>query len=99
MQKIEKYLKNLNLNHINDMSDEQVISFFVNGYGGDTSRWNALTAKSAIKTKELNAKDVVKSMRKAIEKDVTFECCFIVNESGNGAEGLPQKHGWLLKPM
>ena len=97
-EEVDKYLKEIQLTSIGQMSDEQIMDFFVKGYGGKDSKWSALVALTAVKNNELKIVDVVKSMKKAIADNTIFKCCYIENESARGIESLPSESGWILSP-
>lgn len=95
---VEEYLKSSKTSSVKKLSDEQVISFFKDGYCGNNMKYSYLLAESAVRANNLSMRDVISSMRKSMEEGITFKCSYIVSESANGSHDLPKQIGWIVKP-
>lgn len=92
---MEKYLKEKGVASIDMLTDEDVIYFFENR-AGINSKMSAKIAHERVKAGTFTNEEVVRSMRKALEKKKQFICGYVVNESCDGYKFA--RHGWILEP-
>lgn len=106
---MEEYVKQfLNLNgksSIEDLTDEEVLSFYVDS---DWIKDNNILAKE-IKcygkvvslfwdNQRFNKAEALKSMRIALKKRKRFKCCLLMAEGIAGSDGIVKEDTWIFEP-
>ena len=93
-----EYLKNNKADNVSSLTDEQVEGFFVSNYMDIQTKISVHLALECVKKGIFKKEDVIKSMRKAMDKRVSFRCGYVENESANGYKHLPKVSGWIIEP-
>lgn len=90
-ENVKAYLDAVGVKTIKDLSDEQVLDYFLRK---NKNTWLEFYAENALR--EFEKHKVISSMRKSMRDNIPFTCTYIVNESFGYYE--PKEYGWILKP-
>ena len=91
-ERVKSYLKRLGIKSVRELTDEQLISYYL-----DECKNTELMFYAEMAFKNFEKGKVISSMRKSMEENVPFYCGYITNESCDG-KYKPKEWGWILKP-
>ena len=95
---VKEYLQEKGVDSVDKLTDVDVKKFFFEKKFDFITNMHIKNAKGAIKYGDLSEERLIESFRKSMKGYGRFECCYIVNESANGPDDLPNEHGWIVKP-
>ena len=93
--KKEEYLKQCGANNVNDLSDKQLLSYFLNGNGGYNNRSSAITVEACCFGMQKGDKDYKKAIslfREAFENGKTVDIQYIEGEGVVGFGRIGEPH-------
>ena len=93
---IQEYLKQCSVKSVDELTDEQVVSYYTNGNAGIAQKCAVELALQDYSKCGFTKVQIMTSIRKAMATKVDFGMSYITNESANGP--LNNKTGWVVEP-
>lgn len=99
MSRLDEYIKSKGKSSVDDLTDDEILSFFCDGFGGFDMKCQGHKAMLGIRDGGLKRENVVKAMRHSLKTKQKFECYYVIPESGVGPILLKENEmGWQLFP-
>ena len=93
---IQEYLKQCSVKSVDELTDEQVVSYYTNGNAGIAQECAVELALQDYSKCGFTKVQIMTSIRKAMATKVDFGLTYITNESAIGPTGKESR--WVLEP-
>lgn len=93
---IQEYLKQCSVKSVDELADEQVVTFYTNGNAGIAQKCAVELALQDYSKCGFTKVQIMTSIRKAMATKVDFGLTYITNESAIGPTGKESR--WVLEP-
>lgn len=93
---IKEYLEQCSVKSVDELTDEQVVSYYTNGNAGITQKCAVELALQDYSKCGFTKIQIMTSIRKAMVTKVDFGMSYITNESAIGPSG--KKSRWVVEP-
>ena len=93
---IQEYLKQCSVKSVDELTDEQVVTFYTNGNAGIAQKCAVELALQDYSKCGFTKVQIMTSIRKAMATKVDFGLTYITNESAIGPTGKEPR--WVLEP-
>ena len=93
---IQEYLKQCSVKSVDELTDEQVVTFYTNGNAGIAQKSAVELALQDYSKCGFTKVQIMTSIRKAMATKVDFGLTYITNESAIGPTGKESR--WVLEP-
>lgn len=93
---IQEYLKQCSVKSVDELTDEQVVSYYTNGNAGIAQECAVELALQNYSECGFTKDQIMTSIRKAMVTKVKFGMTYITNESAIGPYGKESR--WVLEP-
>lgn len=93
---IQEYLKQCSVKSVDELTDEQVVSYYTNGNAGIAQECAVELALQDYHKCGFTIEQIMYSIRKAMKTKTKFGLTYITNESAIGPTGKESR--WVLEP-
>lgn len=94
--KIQEYLNRCNVESVDELTDEQVVDYFLEGNAGVGQKCAVELALHDYSECGFTKEEIIDSLRKAMSTKAKFGMTYITNESATGPS--ESKSRWVVEP-